>query len=180
MKQAVLETARLRLEPFGEQHLSERYVAWLSDPDVVRWSERRLTPHTLESCRAYYESFRGTLNAFFAIVARDPAVGHIGNITVHRDELAARHGVADVGILLGERAAWGMGYGREAWGRVVQALLAEPEIRKVTGGCVSENHAMIKVMQACGMKKDGRRERHMIYEGRAVDVLHYAVWKEEQ
>ncbi|CAN5909564.1 hypothetical protein BH11MYX4_BH11MYX4_00060 [soil metagenome] len=174
MKDHVLESERLRIEPFAEQHLTERYVGWLSDPEVVRWSEQRHVVHTLASCRAYYESFRGTANMFFAIVAKAPSVGHIGNINVYVD---TRHGTADIGILLGERATWGQGFGREAWYRVMNALLETGTSRKVTGGCVADNLAMVKIMRACGMVEDGRRVRHFVYDGRETDVVYYAAWR---
>lgn len=76
----VLRTSRLRLEPFAEPHLTERYVGWLNDPDVVRFSEQRHRRHTLASCEAYWRSFEGTPNHFWAIVADDASLGHIGNI----------------------------------------------------------------------------------------------------
>lgn len=167
-----LETPRLRLEPFGEHHLTERYVAWLADPEVVRWSEQRHTRHTLESCRAYWRSFEGTPNLFYAIVARDQQLGHLGNLNVY---VNTRHGVADIGIVVGERAAWGNGYGREAWEAAMRYLLSSG-IRKVTGGCVADNKAMVKIMQSVGMREDGRRSRQYVYDGNEVDVVYYATF----
>lgn len=174
MKDHVLESERLRIEPFAEQHLTERYVRWLTDPEVVRWSEQRYVVHTLASCRAYYESFRGTAHMFFAIVAKDASVGHIGNINVY---VETRHGTADIGILLGERAAWGQGFGREAWQRVMNALLDLGTLRKVTGGCVVDNIGMVRLMRACRMVEDGRRERQLVYDGRETDLVYYAAWR---
>lgn len=173
VKHRIHQTERLRIEPFGEHHLTSRYVGWLADPEVVRWSEQRHDQHTLESCRDYQESFRGTPDMSFAIVAKDPVLGHIGNLTVHVQE---SHGLADIGILLGERNAWGRGYGGEAWGAVMRALLAEPGMRKVTGGCVAENLAMAMIMRRCGMLEDGRRVRHYVYDGREVDVVYFAAF----
>jgi [ribosomal protein S5]-alanine N-acetyltransferase len=173
MKSRVHETARLRIEPFGEAHLSERYVGWLADPEVVRWSEQRFRTHTLASCRAYAASFEGTPNMLFALVAQDPNVGHLGNLNVYVDP---RHGVADIGIMVGDRAAWGQGYGREAWAAIMRALLDEPGIRKVTGGCVTNNVAMVKIMQTCGMMQDGRRLKQYVYDGQAVDAVYFAAF----
>lgn len=174
MKHRTHDTPRLTIEPFGEKHLSERYVSWLHDPENMRWSENRFAKHTLESCREYMRSFDGSPNMFFAIVAKDPALGHFGNLTVY---VEPRHGLADIGILIGDRAAWGKGYGREAWGAIQSALLEEPGIRKVTGGCVADNVGMVKVFEACGMVPDGRRVRQYVYEGREVDIVHYAIWR---
>jgi len=173
VKHRTHETERLRIEPFEERHLTSRYVSWLADPEVVRWSEQQHVQHTLSSCREYYQSFRDTPNMFFAIVAKDPAIGHLGNLNVYVDE---RHGLADIGILVGERGAWGKGYGREAWQAVMSALLAEPGIRKVTGGCVADNTAMAKIMRGCGMIEDGRRVRHYVYDGVARDLVYFVAF----
>ena len=171
---SVIETPRLRLEPFSERHLTERYVGWLADPDVMRWSENRFRTHSLETCRAYWRSFDGTPNLLYAIVAKDPALGHVGNINVYLNE---RHGTADIGILVGERRTWGAGYGGEAW-RAMLAHLHARGIRKVTGGCVADNTAMVKIMKGAGMVEDGRRARHYVYDGREVDIVYFAAFPE--
>ena len=167
----VLETKRLRLVPFSLRHLTERYVAWLNDPEVVRYSEQRFRQHTLGSCREYWMSFEGTPHAFWAIEALDSSQGHVGNITAHVD---AHNQTADVGILVGERAAWGRGLGGEAWSAVVEHLLAQPGVRKVTAGTLSCNAAMLAVMRRSGMVDDGRRARQCLVDGAEMDVVHAA------
>lgn len=169
-----LETDRLRLVPFGEEHLTERYVGWLSDPRVVRYSEQRFRAHTLESSRSYMESFKGTPHLFRAIVARDPALGHIGNLNVYFD---SRHDSADIGLLLGP-PSWGNGYGKEAWRAMLEHLLRARDVRKVTGGCVADNHAMVRIMRGAGMVEDGRRVRHYVYDRKEVDVVYFASFRE--
>lgn len=166
-----LTTARLRIVPFAQRHLTPRYVSWLNDPEVVRHSEQRHHAHTMESCRAYWNSFRGTPHLFWAIESLDPDVGHIGNITAHVDPA---NGVADVGILIGDRVVWGKGYGTEAWNVVVDHLLALPGIRKVTAGTLAVNEGMLRVMKKSGMLDDGRRFRHAVWEGREADIVHVA------
>ena len=132
----VLETRRLRLEPFSESRLTDRYVGWLNDPEVVRFSEQRHRTHTLQSCRDYLASFAGTPHYFWAVVACDVALGHIGNVNAYVDPT---NRVADVGILIGERRVWGAGYGSEAWQAVCGFLLDELELRKVTAGTLATN-----------------------------------------
>jgi [ribosomal protein S5]-alanine N-acetyltransferase len=173
LKPDTLETARLQLEPFAEQHLTERYVGWLGDPEVVRYSEQRFRTHTLESCRAYWQSFDGTPNLLYAIVAKDSHLGHVGNLNVYIDE---RHGTADIGILLGERSVWGRGFGREAWAAVLHHLLADPRLRKVTGGCAAENTAMVRIMRGCGMTEDGRRSRQYVYDDKETDIVYFGTF----
>ena len=165
-----IHTERLEIVQVAEEHLTPRYVGWLNDPEVVRYSEQRFTTHTLESCRAYLATFAGTDNLFLALIASG-SLGHIGNMTAYVD----RHGVVDVGILIGERAVWGHGYGSEAWQSVCRALL-EGGARKVTAGTLSVNKGMLAVMARSGMVSDGRRVRQSLVDGTPVDVVHAALF----
>jgi RimJ/RimL family protein N-acetyltransferase len=166
-----IRSERLTIVPFTEEHLTPRYVGWLNDPEVVRYSEQRFRTHTIESSRAYLESFAGTENLFLAVIADSDALGHIGNLTAYAD----RHGVVDVGILIGERSAWGQGYGSEAWQSLCRALLAGGA-RKITAGTLAVNHGMRTVMDRAGMVPDGRRVRQSTLDGEAVDVVYAALF----
>lgn len=169
----VLETPRLRMEPFSASHLTDRYVGWLNDPDVVRFSEQRHRTHTMESCRAYLASFAGTPHYFWAVVARDVALGHVGNVNAYVDP---NNRVADVGILIGERNVWGCGYGSEAWQAVCGFLLDELELRKVTAGTLATNAGMLGIMRRIGMREDGRRVKHAVVDGQEIDVIYMALF----
>ena len=168
-----IETARLRIVPFSEDYLTPRYVAWLNDPVVVRYSEQRHRRHTIESCRDYWRSFAGTAHQFWAILVSESHLGHIGNINAHVDE---KNRLADVGILIGEKTVWGQGYGLEAWSAVCKHLLDEEGMRKVTAGTMAVNEGMLRIMERSGMAADGRRLRHYLFEGKETDIIHMALF----
>jgi len=171
----ILNATRLELRPFGPEYLTARYVAWLNDPATVRYSEQRHRHHTLETCRAYAASFEHGASYFWAIVARDPALGHIGNITATVD---AANRVADLAIMVGEARARGQGYGLEAWMRACEFLLSEAGLRKVTAGTMATNLAMLKVMERSGMIEEGRRKAQFLFEGRPVDLVMAALFRD--
>lgn len=170
------ETERLRIVPFGEEHLTERYVSWLNDPEVVRFSQQRFRTHRLESCRSYMESFQNSDDEFWAIVARDPVLGHIGNMTVVRD---VRNAIADIAILIGERSIWGRGHAFEAWTAMCEDLFRRGT-RKITAGTLSTNDRMLALMRRAGMIPDGTRRRHEVFEGQEVDIVYMALFRDEQ
>ncbi len=143
----IIDTARLRIIPFSEEYLTQDYVGWLNDPEVVRYSEQRFKAHTIESCREYMCSFEGTPNYFWAVVERQQGLGHIGNMNAYLNETRT---VADVGILIGEKKAWRQGYGLEAWDGVCRWLFASG-VRKITAGALSENAGMVDLMRRAGM-----------------------------
>ena len=101
-KAPILQTTRLKLIPFSEQHLTTRYVGWLNDPEVVRYSELRHHTHTTQSCREYLRAFRESPHYFWAIETRSAELGH-SQYQAHVDVRT----VADVGSLcesIGEKA----------------------------------------------------------------------------
>jgi len=176
MQISIIHTACLRLEPFAEGHLCEKLVAWLNDPEVVRYSDQRHRQHTLATSRAYWESFAGSANVYWAVIAVGNPETMIGTVTAYVDD---NNLVADVGILLGEKRCWRGGYGTEAFGAVVNWLVRHRKIRKVTAGTMAENTAMLGVMRKAGMREEGRRERYYLFEGREVDMVYGTVFAEE-
>lgn len=162
--------------PFTEKFLTSKYVNWLNDPEVVRYSRHRFQSHTIKSCEKYYQSYLETPNYLWAIVVRDSEHGHIGNMNAYVD---VNNSVADIGILIGEKKVWGRGYGKEAWVAACDFLLRIEEFRKVTAGTLSVNTAMLKIMQYAGMVEDGRRIRHHTFEGQEVDLMNKALFRED-
>lgn len=173
-----VETQRLRIVRFSERHLTPRYLAWLNDPHRTRYSEQRHRQHTMASCRAYLAGFDGSPNYFWAIETRVPehaSLGHIGNINAYVDPHA---GVADLGILIGSEGA-GHGFGLEAWQGVSDFLLREGNIRKVCAGTLANNAAMIQLAEKAGMAPDGVRRAHAVWQGKPIDVLQFARFRED-
>jgi RimJ/RimL family protein N-acetyltransferase len=172
----IIKTKRLIIEPFTERYLTERYVGWLRDSKVVKYSELRHRQHTLDSCRKYMESFRDSPHYFWAISVRNSqgSLTHIGNMNAYVD---SHNSTADIGILIGEHAAWGKGFGSEAWIAVCNYLVNKVGLRKITAGTMAKNKGMIKVMQKAGMKHDGRRKKHFLLNNKEVDLIHMAIFR---
>lgn len=170
----MLLTPRLRLRPFQAGDITTTYLGWLNDPAVTRFSNQRFRTHTAESSAAYLVSFAGTRNSFLLIQQRSDGQP-IGTATVYR---SPQHGTADIGLMVGDRQCWGQGYGREAWQAVLEALLQETGIRKVTGGTARPNQAMVRIMEQSGMELEAVRARQELIEGQPVDLLYYARFAE--
>lgn len=167
-EQPTLTTEHLTLRPFDTgKHLSNRYVSWLSDPDVVRYSEQRHKTHSIEACRVFAEGFKDSPSRLWAIERTADGL-HIGNIHA---EIDTANSLADVAILIGERDVWGAGFGLEAWNAVLTWLLSAADIRKVVAGCMVSNAAMVRIMEKSGMVPDGMRKAHYLLDGNPEDVV---------
>ncbi len=172
-----IRTERLTIAPFQERHLTARYVNWINDRELMRYSEQRHKDHSLDTCLAYWHSFHGTPHFFWAIEELRQGLGHIGNLNAYVDE---RNHLADIGIVVGERKARGQGYALEAWRAVCDFLFTTVGIRKISAGAMASNTAMLKLMQRAGMVEDGVRRRHYLSDGIEVDIVHRALFKVEK
>lgn len=172
----IIKTERLIIRPFTEKYITKKYVGWLNNPAVVRFSDQRHKRHTFQSCREYMGSFKKSPHYFWAIIAKDKNLGHIGNINAYVDSV---HKTADLGILLGECSAWGYGYGLEAWTAVCEYLLKNG-MRKITAGTLSVNVKMLRLMERAGMAPYSRRTKKCIFEGSEVDLVYGALYKKRR
>lgn len=165
----VLTGAKVRLEPFGPEHITDAYLGWLNDPEVVRFSNQRFAIHARDSAAAYLKAFEGSPNHFLAI-RRAADDRHIGTLTAY---VNPRHGTADVGIMIGEREVWGGGYGQDAWDTVLNWLVTRGDIRKVTAGTLACNKGMVRLMERSGMMLEGVRRGQELVEGEPQDLVLY-------
>jgi RimJ/RimL family protein N-acetyltransferase len=161
-----LQGAVVTLRAFTPANLTDAYLGWLRDPQLMKFSNQRFRSHSMESCRAYFESFAGSDNLFIAIYHEG---AFIGTMTAYRSLV---HGTADIGLLIGA-GVQGKGLGKDAWATMMAYLLASGT-RKVTGGTLRCNAAMVRIMQSCGMQADGVRAAQELVDGVPQDILYFA------
>ena len=142
-KKFPLAGENLDLVLFNPDHICDEYVGWLNDKEVVKYSNQRFKHHDINSCLAYYRSFECSENLFIAIHSKVQNK-FIGTMPVYYSKY---HDVADIGIMIGDKNYWGKGLGYEAWKLLMNFLISEVNVRKVTGGTLSCNSSMIKIMK---------------------------------
>lgn len=175
MKQPVnLASGSIYVSTFRNELLNMRYVNWLNDPEVVKYSEQRHAMHTLSSCQKYVNAMSKSGNLFLSIELVDLHPAHIGNISVVFDW---PNSSADLAILVGEKCVWGMGYASLAWNLVIDFLLNEIELRRVTAGTMEINEPMIRLIKKSGMTIDHLRPRYFLWEGQEVGLIGASKYK---
>jgi ribosomal-protein-alanine N-acetyltransferase len=167
---ALVTGERVLVRPFEAADITPEYVGWLNDPQVVRFSNQRFRDHSERSCRAYFDSFAGSPNQFLSIRLREDDRA-VGTMTVYR---SLPHETADVGIMVGDPAQWGRGIGQEAFSLVVDWLVGDGRVRKVTAGALACNIGMIRLMERAGMSREAVRTAQELVDGCPEDVVYYA------
>jgi [ribosomal protein S5]-alanine N-acetyltransferase len=165
MKRAtLLQTKGLTLVPIQES--IPDYSRWLNDPEVVKYSELRHKQHSHESCLEYIRSFDQVYDCMWAIYVIGPDM-HIGNITINIDR---NNNVGQMGMLIGEKWAWGRKYGREAWGAVI-GWATTHKVRQIEAGCMSANSGMRRVAATTEMQHGATVSQHFLLDGKVQDKM---------
>ena len=167
-----LEGSSVVLTSFVRSDITDFYIDWLNDKEVVRYSNQRFINHTPSSCNVYYESFLLSDNLFLKVSEKSDGT-FIGTVTCF---FSAPHSTVDVGILIGDKTRWGQGIGTDIWLTVIDWLRTRSCVRKITAGAQDQNLGMINLYKKAGMELEEVREKQEYFEGQARDLLFYRLF----
>lgn len=157
--------APVRLRPFEDADVTDRYLAWFRDPEVTRYLES--SNLTRDDVLAFARQGRGEWRFQYAVVERGTDL-HVGNVKI---DVARRHAVGETSIVLGERAAWGKGYATWAIRLLTRLAFEELGLRKLSAGIYSVNLGSLKCFTRAGWRLDAVQHDHLLHEGRPVDRI---------
>lgn len=159
----------VRLTDFTADHLTERYISWLNDPEVVRYSEQRHKTHTLRSCETYFHEKVCSSDLFLAIeVGGHGPEYHVGNVGISVD---LKNSIADLSIIVGAKEYWGTGVGSCAWSLAIQTLFERMNFRLISAGTMSVNDPMRNLFKRSRMQIDAVLPERFLWEGKLVDLM---------
>ncbi len=133
-----LLTNQLELKKFNKADITKKYLGFLNNKDLLKYSDQRHYKHTRRSCLKYLESFRNTKNLFLKITLKKNL---IGTCTVYIDK---KNKKANIGFLLGDQKNQNKGYSTLVLKHLIEYFFKK-KINKVTCGTVSNNYTMIKI-----------------------------------
>ena len=168
-----LETPRLTLRKLRMRDAEDVY-SWSRDPDVARyvlWTAHQNVRETREYIRYVRSLYRRGLPSSWGIELKETGrvIGTMGVMA-----WIPEYRVAEVGYSLGKKW-WRQGYAAEALSALMDLMFDEMRINRVEGQCDVRNPASGRVMEKCGMRREGLLRQRVRNKGEAVDVLLYAV-----
>lgn len=148
-----LEGNRARLRLVEPADCGERYLSWLLDPEVNRYLETRWSEQTLDTVRAFVASMADSPDSYlFAIVDRESG-GHVGNVKI--GPVNRIHQFADVSYFVGDRGAWGKGFGTEAVVLATRFGFERLGLHRVQAGLHETNIGSRRVLEKSGFTFEG-------------------------
>lgn len=164
-----LSGERIYLREVRLSDVTERYYAWLNDPEVYQFLETRFVPRSIENIADFVRRMDSCENEpFFAICTKDSDL-HVGNIKL--GPINWHHRNADISLLIGDRDYWGKGIASEAIGLITDYGFKMRNLNKLKAGCYAENIGSAKAFERCGYLREGLLRSHAISNGRCHDVI---------
>ena len=171
-------TCRLRLRRLRMRDARDIY-SWSADPDVARyvlWDPHRSVWDTRDYLRYIRSLYRRGLPSSWGVELRESGkvIGTIGIMGWNPE-----HRFAEIGYSFG-RAWWHQGYAPEALSALLDLLFERTQVNRVEGMCDVRNEASARVMEKCGMRREGLLRKRVVNKGEEVDVYLYAILRSDR
>ena len=134
-------------------------------------------PQSLARLQARYEESlrQGERDgSIFAIESNGKLIGACS--LFHFDETAR---TCELGIVIGDKAYWGQGYGREAVNLLLQYAFQYHNQHKVWLRVNANNERAMRAYSACGFVEEGRLRSHVWSDGNHIDLVLMGVLRDE-
>ena len=176
MQNAIAVGGRISLRPLTGADAAA-FVPWVNDPEVTRTLAIGARVMDVRAEEVFIEKTNASAHAvLFGIVVRETGrlIGSTG-----LDQLDFRNQSASFSIMIGEKSAWGKGYGTEATALVVQYAFGELHLNRVQLQVFEYNLRGIRVYEKVGFRREGVLRQEHVYDGRFWDTVVMAILREE-
>lgn len=168
---------------FERAHLDDpAYYRWLKDIDVVRYIGRDelLAGIPLSEAEDYVQQlWRNEFCTFLAVYHTETSK-FIGTAKINFiTERGRKSGLADIGIMLGDRNFWSKGLATDILRSMSKYAFEELHARKLTAGAMSPNAAVINAFLRIGYVEEGRLRQQLPIEGGYCEHILLGCFKNE-
>ena len=172
-----LETPRLILRRIAMSDAKDIF-AYSCDEEVARhvlWSAQKSIGEAKDYCRFMMRKYKNDEPSSWGIIekATGKLVGTIGFMDYSEDNASV-----EVGYSLA-RWLWNGGYMTEALSCVIDYAFENMDINRIEAQHELTNPSSGRVMEKCGMRKEGVLRQRLYNKGRYVDVALYAILRSD-
>jgi RimJ/RimL family protein N-acetyltransferase len=174
---AFLMGEHIYLRPLIDEDIEGEYLNWFNDEEVCKGNSHHVFPQTKRKIQEYINHSHQTDDEFILAIVLKSNDKHIGNIAFQ--DIHQIYRSADLTIIIGDKSAWGKGYGLEAAGLLLQHGFNAMNLHRISCATFDTNEAMKKLALALGMKEEGRRIEAAYKNGKYIDFVEYGILKSD-
>ena len=160
---------KLSISILQVEQVTQSYVDWYSNEEVVRYSDNQYRKFSFEGQCSYVENCLQNDDVNLYGIFDDTT--HIGNIVI--SSLSSHHRKAELTFVIGETNYWGKGVASFAIANMIQIAKEEFDLNKLYAGIASVNIGSGKVLEKNGFIIEGTRKQHLCYVGNFFDQVDY-------
>jgi ribosomal-protein-alanine N-acetyltransferase len=180
----ILHEGAVVLRPFTRREAaSAAYLRWMNDPQVTRTIGRfdYLFPVSRAKLLRYFEDIDTDSAVFLGIHYRPRASARprlVGTLKIYDLDALARR--ASLGIMVGERSAWGRGIASAAIRAACRYVFEVLGFGKVSAGYLASNVGMHRAFRNNGFRVEGRLRKQVFFAGRLDDHVMVGKFRENK
>lgn len=161
---------------FERQHLDDpNYYRWVTDIEVVRYIGRDelLEGIPFSEVEDYVQQLWCNEFCTFLAVYHTETGTFVGTAKINFiNERNRKYGLADIGIMLGDRKFWRMGLATDVLRTISAYAFDKLNARRLTAGAMSLNEAVVRAFLRVGFVEEGRlRQQLPVNNGYCDHVL---------
>ena len=156
---------RLKISILQVEQVTQKYVDWFSDNEVVKYSENQHRKFSLEGQINYVAScLKNPSLDLYGIFDEDLHIGNIALLGIN-----SVHTAAEITYVVGERSYWGKGAATFACKEIIKLAKNHYNLHKVFAGVSEQNTSSKRVLEKNKFVLEGRRIDHLYFNGTLQD-----------
>ena len=143
--------------------MTKKYVAWMNDYEVVKYTDQKNKKHTIKSTIKFVKQKRNSKNEFLYGIyfkKNKKQKEHIGNIKLGPINFTLKN--ADISYFIGNRNYWSKGYTTVAISKIIKIAKNKFKLKKIQAVAANDNFGSVMVLKKNNFKKANLLEKKIL------------------
>ena len=158
----------LELKILTIKDVSIKYVNWLKNPNVMKYTEQKNLTHNLISTKNFVDQkLKSDCDFLFGIYYKKKHIGNIKLGPINWKKLSTQ-----ISFFLGEESFWGKGIIPQVIKKLIEFASKKLNINEINAGYYEENFASAKVFEKCLFKKVSKKVKFDKHKQKYLKIIH--------
>lgn len=157
----------------------EPLLRWKNDAEISRLSDGETRPLSREEVAARLERWmrpsEDIVHLAIGLAGRAAPIGFLHLALIERAHRRCR-----LGIVIGEKDLWGLGYGHQAVGQAADYAFGVLDLDRITAEVIAGNTRSVRLLESAGFRREGVLRESICRDGRRVDELVFGLLRHER
>tara|TARA_B110000008_G_scaffold274152_1_gene309484 strand:+ start:2148 stop:2672 length:525 start_codon:yes stop_codon:yes gene_type:complete len=166
---------KIKIKQYKKPYISKRWIKWLNDKEITKFSNQRFLVHSLKTQRTYINNLRKNNTVFFKIYLEAQEIGNIFLTDI--DKINKNCGI---GYLIGKKLLWNKGIATFAVKFIIKYAFIKLKMKKIYTWCYSNNNGSKKVLMKNNFKIEGVIKKfYQFNHTKRVDKVYFGLYQDK-